>query len=124
MVGWDTPEPDAWGDDIRPIYLVGNRRRTKNPLALAMGSVNTKGFSCAMTFLSHLLKILNLTKQKKCRFRQSLKNMEKKNVIESALHFLEDEFEKKNRYTDGCSSKESKSDIQSARLHTKKIKLT
>ena len=39
MVGWDTPEPNAWGDDVRPIYLVGNRRRTKNPPSLDVGSV-------------------------------------------------------------------------------------
>ena len=42
MVGWDTPEPNAWGDDVRPIYLVGNRRRTKNPPDLSVGSVNNR----------------------------------------------------------------------------------
>ena len=39
MVGRDTPEPNAWGDYIRPIYLVGYGLRSKNPPALAVGSV-------------------------------------------------------------------------------------
>ena len=42
MVGWDTPEPNAWEDDVRPIYLVGNRRRTKNPPDLSVGNVKLK----------------------------------------------------------------------------------
>ena len=44
MVGWDTPEPNAWGDDVRPIYLVGNCRRTKNPPDLSVGSVKDYSF--------------------------------------------------------------------------------
>ena len=52
------PEPNAWGEYVRLRYG-SNARRTKNPSALAVGSVNVTETSIGKTWVKSLQKYVD-----------------------------------------------------------------